>query len=109
MLKGRATGLLDRRDARLMLWPSAIENFRVSPAFGTGSATFLYYGRKFRDPRLQSDPVRPHNDYLELLAEYGVAGAAAFLLFLGAHLRWGWRAFRYLSAHAGSGGSNAAA
>ncbi len=111
MLEERAKGLLDRRDARLMLWPSAVENFQVSPVFGTGSATFLYYGRKFRDPRVQSDPVRPHNDYLELLAEYGAVGAAAFLLFLGAHLRWGWRAFRHLSLRGGGegGGSNAAA
>ena len=111
LLQGRATGLLDRHDARLMLWPSAVENFHVSPVFGTGAATFLYYGRRFRDPRLQSDPVRPHNDYLELLAEYGAVGAAAFLLFLGAHLRWGWRAFRHLSLHVAgeSGGSNAAA
>ncbi len=111
LLQGRAKGLLDRTDARLMLWPSAVKNFQVSPALGTGSATFLYYGRKFRDVRVQSDPIRPHNDYLELLAEYGAVGAALFLLFLGAHLRWGWRAFRHLSLHVGgeSGGSNAAA
>ena len=64
----------------------------------------------YRDPSVQNDPVRPHNDYLELLAEYGVVGAVAFLLFLGAHLRWGWRAFRHISLGSGGlGGSNAAA
>ncbi len=53
MLQGRAKGLLDRGDARLMLWPSAVRDFHVSPVFGTGSATFLYYGRKFRDVRVR--------------------------------------------------------
>lgn len=111
MLETRAKALFDRTDARLMLWPSAVENFEVSPVFGTGSATFLFYGRKFRDVRIQMDPVRPHNDYLELLAEYGAVGAAGFLFFLGVHLRWGWRAFSHLSLRFGgeSGGSNGAA
>ncbi len=111
MLHDRAKGLLDRGDARLMLWPSAVQQIAVSPVFGTGSATFLYYGRKFRDPRVQADPVRPHDDYLELAGEYGLVGVAGFLLFLGAHLRWGWRAFQHLSLRYGgeSGGSNAAA
>ena len=35
------------------------------------------------------DPVYVHNDYLQLLAEYGLAGSAAFLPFLFLHLRRG--------------------
>jgi tetratricopeptide (TPR) repeat protein len=40
--------------------------------------------------------VRVHNDYLDLLAEYGLAGMAGFLLFLAAHLRNGLHTFFWL-------------
>ena len=109
-LQWRARAMFDKTDIRLRLWPAATHEFSDAPAFGTGSGTYLYYGRRYRDPSVQNDPVRPHSDYLELLAEYGAVGAVGFLLFLGAHLRWGWRAFRHLSLESGGlGGSNAAA
>ena len=79
------------------LWAAAIPQFELAPAFGTGAATYLYYGRMFRDPQVQNDPIRSHNDYLELLAEYGLAGVAGLLLFLGAHLWLGWKAYRHFS------------
>ena len=97
LLKSRASALTDTKDVRLLLWPAAIQEFRLSPVIGTGAATYQYYGRVFRNPRVQSDPVRSHNDYLELLAEYGAVGAAGLLLFLGAHLGAGWKVFRRLS------------
>jgi O-antigen ligase len=115
MLSTRAEIFFDQKDIRLLLWPAAIKEFEVSPIFGTGAATYIYYGRLFRDPRVQLDPIRTHNDYLELLAEYGAVGVAGLLLFLGAHLSWGWRVFRRLSAPrqmssaGGWGGSNALA
>jgi O-antigen ligase len=113
ILKTRAEMLLDRSDVRLLLWPAAIKEFELSPIIGTGAATYRYYGRLFRNPAVQSDPIRTHNDYLELLGEYGAVGAAGLLLFLGAHLRWGWRVFRRLSPPRDMfpthGGSNAAA
>ena len=90
-LQERARLLLDKKDIRLRMWPAAIQEFNGARVFGTGSGTYLFYGRRFRDPTVQNDPIRPHNDYLELLAEYGAVGAAGLLLFLGAHLRWGWR------------------
>jgi O-antigen ligase len=100
LLRSRAETLLDRKDVRLLLWPAAIQEFRLSPVIGTGAATYRYYGRVFRNPAVQSDPIRSHNDYLELLAEYGAVGAAGLLLFLGAHLSAGWRVFRRLSLRA---------
>ncbi len=45
---------------------------------------------------MQLDPVEVHNDYLHLLAEYGLLGAVGFLFFLGAHLWRGWEAFQKL-------------
>ena len=42
----------------LSLWQAAWTQIKLSPAVGTGSGTYLYYGRKFRDPMVQRDPVR---------------------------------------------------
>ena len=81
---------------RLDLWHAAIEQWKLQPWTGTGSGTYLFYGREFRVPTMQNDPVDVHNDYLHLLAEYGIAGAVAFLFFVGAHLRRAWLAFAAL-------------
>lgn len=80
-----------RWDIRRYNWQAALDQFHVSPLTGTGSGTHLYYGRLFRRPPVQSDPVHAHSDYLELLAEYGVIGGAVMALFLGAHLFQGLR------------------
>jgi len=77
------------KDIRVYNWAAALDQFRLAPWFGTGAGTHLYYGREFRRPQLQADPVHAHGDYLELLAEYGVAGELLALVFLFAHLRSG--------------------
>ena len=104
-------------DIRPGLWKAGYAQFRLSPAFGTGASTYLYYGRQLRDPRMQDDPIRTHNDYMELLGEYGAVGAAGLLLFLGAHLGFGWLTYRRFVRSApkaqgfggGPGGSNGTA
>jgi O-antigen ligase len=101
LLKSRAEALVTP-DVRPRLWQAALKQFALEPVRGTGSSTYLYYGRRFRDPSIQNDPIRVHNDYLQLLAEYGLIGAAGLLVFLGAHLRRGWKAFRALSLRAGN-------
>lgn len=75
---------------------AAVQQWRLQPVFGTGSGTYLYYGRLFRSERVEGDPTHVHNDYLELLAEYGAAGAVSLLLFLALHLRHGWQTFQRL-------------
>ncbi|MGI8431990.1 MAG: O-antigen ligase family protein [Chthoniobacterales bacterium] len=96
LLSSRAQNIVDTQNMRLELWRGALAQWKTAPLLGTGSGTYLYYGRRFRTPAVQLDPVEVHNDYLHLLAEYGVVGGAAFLLFLGAHLRSGWRGFQRL-------------
>ena len=92
-LQSRVAAIADTTDARVILWRMALNQFMVSPVFGTGSGTLLYYARFFRDPNIvKQEPVYAHNDYLHLLAEYGAVGEAAFLLFLLAHLVAGWKA-----------------
>ena len=73
------------RDIRVSNWQAALDQFRLAPVLGTGAGTHLYLGRLFRRPELQADPIHAHNDYLELLAEYGLIGAACLLAFLALH------------------------
>jgi O-antigen ligase len=84
-----------RLDVRIYNWAAALDQFALSPWIGTGSGTHLYYGRSFRRPEIQADPIHAHSDYLELLAEYGVVGGLAMGIFLFSHLR---HAFRSLAA-----------
>ncbi|HEY4283574.1 MAG TPA: O-antigen ligase family protein [Chthoniobacterales bacterium] len=90
-LTGRAQNIFETKNMRVDLWPAAIAQWKLAPVFGTGSGTYLYYGRMFRSEKVQVDPVRAHNDYLDLLAEYGVVGAVTFLIFLAFHFRAGWK------------------
>ena len=94
-LSDRAQSIFEK-NVRLEMWKAAMQQWKLQPLFGTGSETYLYYGRQFRTPELQTDPVYVHNDYLQLLAEYGLAGGALFLIFLGSHLGNGWKNFRRL-------------
>ena len=86
----------EANDNRIDLWKAAVQQFRLEPVTGTGSGTYLFYGRQFRSERTGSDPVEVHNDYLHLLAEYGLAGALGFLFFFGAHVVHGWRNYQRL-------------
>ncbi len=103
LLNERAHMLITMQDIRPRLWKAGIAQFRLAPVFGTGAATYLYYGRRLRDPVVQADPIRTHNDYLELLGEYGAVGALGLIFFLGTHLWTGWRGFRRFSLRADEG------
>ena len=81
---------------RVDMWRAAIEQWKLRPFVGTGGGTYQFYGRQFRTERMQVDPVDAHNDYLELLGDYGLIGALLFALFFFAHLRHGLRTFAYL-------------
>jgi len=86
-LTERLRNLDDGRSLRKMLTYSALQQTRVSPIVGTGSGTQLFYGRKFHDPHVQTDPEHVHDEYFELLAEYGALGVLLFLCVLTVHLR----------------------
>lgn len=89
-LSERATNIIDNKNMRLDLWRAAIQQWKLDPLLGTGSRTYQFYGRKFRAEQVQRDPIYVHNDYLQLLSDYGVIGAGTFAIFLGLHLRYGW-------------------
>ena len=94
----RVIGINDPENMRLLLWRSAFQQFQLSPIWGTGGFSFLYYGRFFRDPSVQNDPIHVHDDYLQLLADYGLVGMGLFLLFLFLHVRAGVSSFIKLTA-----------
>ena len=85
--RARSVGIQEK--FRIDLSRAAIEQWRLSPLIGTGSGTYLFYGRKFRSENVQTDPIYVHSDYLQLLSEYGAIGLAAFLPFLLVHVRRG--------------------
>lgn len=84
-LKARFEQINDPENMRWLLWDAAITQYKLNPSTGTGGGTYLYYGRTFRNPSVQNDPIHVHNDYLHLLAEYGYIGAGLFLLFYLVH------------------------
>ncbi len=94
-LQSRATKVFDPHDIRVDLWKVALQQFKLNPALGTGAATYQYYARQFRPAYIQADPVYAHNDYVQLLAEYGVVGLALGLGFVLCHAWFGWKAMNY--------------
>ncbi len=92
VIEDRMGKVVDTGNMRPLMWQAALKQYQLNPAFGTGSGTYLYYGRHFRDPNVQNDPMHVHNDYLELLCEYGFVGAGLFAYFLILHIGSGWRA-----------------
>ena len=87
----RVGQMYDPTNMRIYLWQAALKQFALQPLVGTGSGTYDYWGRHFRSEQVQADPVHVHNDYLELLAEYGVAGAVLMAAFLAVHFHSAFR------------------
>jgi O-antigen ligase len=88
-------------DVRIYNWQATLDQFRLAPVLGTGAGTHWYYGRHFRRPELQSDPIHAHGDYLELIAEYGMIGGFGIVAFLVIHIGRGWDGVRrFVRLHA---------
>ena len=90
LLTKRFGSIIEPGDVRPRLWQAGMRAFALDPVLGTGAGTYLVYGRKFRDQSVQTDPVYAHNDYVQLLAEYGIVGGVLFICFLAAHLLTAW-------------------
>jgi O-antigen ligase len=100
LVNSRVSMIYEPQNMRLLLWAAALKQFALNPIWGTGSGTYLYYGREFRHPSVQNDPIYVHNDYLHLLAEYGLVGAVLFSTFLVLHCWKGWSSFNVLRERA---------
>lgn len=84
---------------RIPLWISAWKMFLDAPFFGHGPHTFVLFYKNYMhnlelpawlyvDPRVIP---WPHNLYLEILAEWGIAGLTAFGFLIGSGLSAAWK------------------
>ena len=96
VIRARIDGVYDPQNMRLYLWAAALKQWALDPVWGTGSGTYLYFGRELRSALVQNDPIHVHNDYLHLLAEYGIAGCLLMAALLGTHAWSGWKGFRHI-------------
>ena len=82
---------------RYAFWKMGLEQWHLNPVWGTGAQTYRHYSQMFTltkadwNGAVDKAPVFAHNDYVQLLADYGAVGAALGLLLLGAHLGNGLR------------------
>ncbi len=63
-------------DARLSVWHAALDIWREHPWLGVDPAEFDRHFRQYRPAKVQNDPQRVHNDYLNTLVDWGLVGAA---------------------------------
>jgi len=96
-------------DVRFNIWTAAGRMWRDHFWWGVGPAHYDYRFREYRPENVQMRPDRVHNDYLNLLADWGaaggiivLAGATVFVAGLGKT----WRHVRRAENDFGSGQSN---
>ena len=71
-------------DVRIEVWNATLRMWRDHPWAGVGPGHFDCRFRAYRTPELQRRPDRAHNEYLNTLADWGVAGLALVLATLAA-------------------------
>lgn len=74
------------------VWQAGWRQFLEEPAVGTGSRSSIIFGRLFRGESLDASAAEPefvHNEYLQALADYGIAGFGLLLVVLLTHLASG--------------------
>lgn len=80
-------------DASLpLMWKTGIQQMMESPVAGTGSRSSYIYGRVFRPEALAAGAGEAefiHNEFLQMLADYGIVGLLLVLFVLGLHMRSG--------------------
>jgi O-antigen ligase len=70
------------------LWRASIHDLGIAPFFGMGAGSFQWGARLM----MPADSLLAHNDYAQLLSEYGLVGFLLLMLFLAGHLRAGFSA-----------------
>lgn len=79
-------GVLFASTLRIYFVPMAVEQFQDAPLFGTGSRTFSYLCFQHWNPNIAADRPNPefvHNEHVQVLAEYGLAGYLLVVSFVG--------------------------
>ncbi|MBC7264632.1 MAG: O-antigen ligase family protein [Chloroflexi bacterium] len=79
---------------RLAHWKAAWDMFSDHPWFGVGIGNYPVVYERYAIPRWQDPLGHAHNYYLNTLAEMGLVGLGAYVLFVGAALATAWKAVR---------------
>jgi O-antigen ligase len=77
-------------DIRLLLAQDALRIWEGNKLFGSGMATFDFWHQRLHQEAFYGRAIYTHNDYLNLLADYGAAGAAIVLGFFAAFMARLW-------------------
>jgi len=94
---------------RLDIWTAAEQMWRDHFWWGVGPPHYDYCFQEYRPESVQADPDRTHNDYLNLLADWGAVGGIIVLtgmVAFGAGLRKTWKYVRPSENDFGRGMSN---
>lgn len=77
---------------RESLWLGVVPPMlKLDPAFGIGAGMFDQLSLRYRGTSVAGWPVHAHNDWLQLLVEYGRVGFFLGCLFFAVHFASGWR------------------
>lgn len=76
-----------KADVRIALWGAAWEMWKDHPFVGVGPGHFDTRFRPYRPEEVQSRPVHVHNDWLNALVDWGIAGAGIIAVFFGLFYR----------------------
>ena len=96
-------------NARFDLWMPAVQMWRTNPWWGVGPGHYDYRFRAWRPVMVQHQPDHAHNDYLDTLADWGIAGTtlvAAACVLLGAGVVRTWKYVGGSQNDLGGRGSN---
>ena len=94
---------------RTYVWRPAWREFLAHRVWGVGPAQFRVHFPQFRTPLMQADPGWCHNEYLNLLCDYGLVGAGILLVggvVFGVNLYWVRRYVDRAGSELGSKGSD---
>ena len=94
---------------RTGMWMAAAQMWQDHFWWGVGPAHYDYRFREYRPENVQANPDRAHNDYLNLLADWGAAGGVivlAGMAVFGTGLRKTWKYVRPPENDFGRGVSN---
>ena len=92
---------------RLPFWSMAVEQWSDYPVVGAGSRSYSYECFRYWNPNLGTESGNPefvHNEYLQLLADYGLIGLLLILILMGWHLFIATKRIRCLSLKVGEDG-----
>ena len=81
--------------SRIELWGAAAKVWQEEKLLGVGPGHFDHRFPEHRPERLQSRPVRVHNDYLNTLVDWGLAGILLAGLMLGTMVSGIVRSWKY--------------